>query len=125
MVISLVTIVVMFVGLLIFFLITSIIIREIGEFVLKIPDSTFHKSSEIAAALTALIFLQFLVGNIVILQVLILVAFIELLYMMGKHIYELKRKQAVIMTACVIGVWIVVILFLGFIMYLFPLSGIN
>lgn len=125
MVISLVTIVAMFVGLLIFFFITSIIIREVGEFILKIQDSTFYKSSEIAAVLTALIFLQFLVGNIVILQVLILVAFIELLYMMGKHIYELKRKQAVIMTACVIGVWIVVILFLGFIMYLFPLSGIN
>jgi len=125
MVISLITIVAMLVGLLIFFLITSVIIREVGELVLKIPDSTFHKSSEIAAALTALVFLQFLVGDIIVLQLLILIAFIELLYMMSKHIYELKRKQAVIMTASVIGVWIVVILFLGFIMYVFPLSGIN
>jgi len=120
MILSLPIIVLALLILIVFYFITSIMIREVAEYILKLPGSTFHKSSEVAIVLSAVVLLQLIVGKSWILNALLLIAFIELLYVMTKHIYEVERKQALIMTACVVVGWIVMLAIIAGILVLFP-----
>ncbi|MFT4297663.1 MAG: hypothetical protein ACMXX5_00545 [Candidatus Woesearchaeota archaeon] len=101
-----------------FYFITSVIIREVGEFVVKVNDNTFFKASKVAGVLSALIFLQFLLGSVWYLQEIILALILIALFAMTHWIYDLDWKEASIMAGVCIAVYVVLILLLAGIIFL-------
>ena len=118
MVLDLFTITIAIIVTFMFYLITSIIIREVGEFIIKIPESTFHKASDVSGALSGLIFLQFLLGDIWFFKELILIIMLIVILVMTHFIYDLDWKEASLMTFSCIIVYVLLLALISLIVYL-------
>jgi hypothetical protein len=91
-----------------FYLITSLIIREIGELVIKVPDNTFLKASKVAGVLSGLMFLQFILDFWYFKEIILIIMLI-LLFIMTHIIYDLDWKEASIMASVCILTYIVIL----------------
>jgi hypothetical protein len=96
-----------------FYLVTSVIVREVGEFVMKLPESTLYKASKVSGVLSALIFLQFLLGSIWYLKEIILVIMLIVLFVMTHIVYELDWKESSIMASVCILVYLGILLLIA------------
>lgn len=118
------TIVVSIIVVALIYFVTTIIIREIGELVMRISDSTFHKASEVAGVISALLYLQFLLGDKWHMQEIIGVLILVTLFVMTHFVYKLDWKESSIMALCCISAYAVLLLIIGAVYYLLqPLWG--
>ena len=107
------TLILSLIVIMLIYFVTSIIIREIGELVMKLEENTFHKASKVAGMVSALLFVQFLVREIWIWREIILILTIVALFVMTHLVYKLDWKESGIMAFCCISVYAVILLIIA------------
>ena len=112
------TISVVFFGVMIYFFITAMIIREVAE-LFKHHDHSLHKSTLVAGALTAIIILQFFTKDIVWLNWTLVLAHLGVLYGMLKYVYGDTWQRTGAMFGVSIGFFLVALAILAAIVRLF------
>lgn len=99
----------------IFFVVLSMIIREVVE-LFKIEHNTFHKASEIAGIIALLAVLQFFVSTISWLSILISIFMLIVMYVLLKRFYGLSYKKALYILSAILLVFLVIIVVISLIL---------
>lgn len=102
----------------IFFLLLSLIIREVVEF-FKIEHNTFQKSFEISSVVSLLALLQFFLSSVPLLVYLIFFMMITLMFIMIKRLYGLTLKKSLLVSLSVIGTFLIFVAILAYILLMF------
>jgi hypothetical protein len=99
----------------VFFLVLSLIIREVIE-IFKIKHNTFQKSSEIAGIISLLALLQFLLSSIDVFVYLISFAMIIIMFVLIKRFYGLTYKKSIIILFCVLLLFFILVILITYIL---------
>jgi hypothetical protein len=103
---------------LLFFLVISVIIREVIELLFKLPENTFYKSGEISIALTGILIIQFLVTKSKLLSLIVLCVFLLTLFFMLVKIYEISYKKTFLIFLTVCAAIVILFVIIAFLMSL-------
>lgn len=102
----------------VFYLITSLVIREINEYIFRIRENTFHKSSQISVVLSILVIVQFLMGGNPAVNIIVGIIMIAALYFMLWKLYKISAIKAFLATAVIVLVFILLLALVAFLLLL-------